>query len=269
MASRNRSKRIPSSPRQRRRCLPPLLENLETRLVMTTTQPIGGQIATGLYTLASGSTVRIAESEGVTVPSTVITAPTLPTSGVVLSHAPVSGNSNLSGPSQQSPSAFGYFPNQVVSAYGINQVMFGSIKGNGAGQTIGIYEEGSNPAFVDTSSPNFATSDLAIFDKRFGLPDPPSLTFFDGNGNPITATNPGPGDEGAGVEIALDIEWVHAIAPAANIDVVNGIANAANFYDDIPKGMATLAKLAQCRRRVGQLWLVSRLLQPGRTGAAV
>ena len=112
-----------------------------------------------------------------------------------------------------------------------------------AGQTIGIFEEGSNPSFVSTSSPNYSTSALAVFDKTFGIPDPPSLNFFDENGNPITPTNPGPGDEGAGPEIALDIEWAHAMAPAANIDVVNAVPQPNDYYQDIPLGMATLAKL--------------------------
>ena len=122
------------------------------------------------------------------------------------------------------------------------------IKGDGAGQTIGIYEEGYNPAFVDTSSPNYSTSALAVFDKTFGLPDPPSLTFVDHTGTPLSSTNnssnnPDFVDYGAGVEIALDIEWAHAMAPGASIVVLCAIPDRNNYYEDIPLGIATLAGL--------------------------
>jgi hypothetical protein len=230
--------------------LPPFIESLENKLLLTQTLPLvppgtGGTPTTGglgLYTLASGSTVRIEQpgtGAGSTSPTSVL--PTDPASAVILDHLPVAYTGT--GPAQQFSGPIGYIPSQIIGAYGINLISFGGIKGNGAGQTIGIFEEGSNPAFVDTSSPSYSTSALAVFDRTFGIPDPPSLTFYDGNGNPITPSNPGPGDEGAGVEIALDIEWLHAIAPDAAIDVLNAVPQPNNYYEDIPLGMATLAGL--------------------------
>ena len=48
---------------------------------------------------------------------------------------------------------------------------------------------------------------------------------------------------GAGDEIALDIEWAHAMAPAASIVVLSATPDSANYSEDIPQGIATLAGL--------------------------
>ena len=149
---------------------------------------------------------------------------------MILGHLPVASPFG-SDVSLQTLGPSGYIPQQIQTAYGLsngsaynNNITFGGIKGDGTGQTIGIFEEGYNPAFVDTSSPNYSTSALAVFDKTFGLPDPPSLTFVDHTGTPLSSTNnshatiPTSGNYGAGVEIALDIEWAHAMAPGASID---------------------------------------------------
>ena len=175
--------------------------------------------------------------------------------GVILGSLPVS-SPFASGPyPSRSPGPAGYTPQQIQTAYGLstgsgynNNISFGGIKGDGTGQTIGIFEEGYNPDFVDTSAPNYSTSALAVFDKTFGLPDPPSLTFVDHTGDPLSATNnssnnPDFQDYGAGPEIALDIEWAHAMAPGASIVVLCATPDASNYYEDIPLGIATLAGL--------------------------
>ena len=68
-------------------------------------------------------------------------------------------------------------PIQVQDAYGINQIMYGGIAGNGAGQTIAIIDSGDDAALVDTGSANFDQSDLYKFDhlREVNLPDPPSF----------------------------------------------------------------------------------------------
>ena len=157
---------------------------------------------------------------------------------------------------QQSPGPAGYIPIQIQTAYGLSsgggRITAASpsrgIKGDGAGQTIGIFEEGYNPAFVDTSDPGYSTSALAVFDKTFGLPDPPSLDLRRPHrhaavGSNNSSNNPDFANYGAGVEIALDIEWAHAMAPAASIVVLCATPDPANYYEDIPLGMATLAGL--------------------------
>ncbi len=145
----------------------------------------------------------------------------------------------------------GYTPDQIRTAYGINNIAFGSITGDGTGQTIAIVDAYDDPAFVDSSingSPNpaFSTSDLAEFDKEFGLPDPPSFTKYNQNGQ--TTNLPGTDPAGAGnilgtweMEEALDIEWAHAIAPGASIDLVE--ANTDTNNNDLFTAVATAASL--------------------------
>lgn len=115
--------------------------------------------------------------------------------------------------------AFGSFtPAQIRTAYGINNILFnGSIVGDGTGQTIAVVNAFDNPAFVSDTDVNYANSDLHQFNLRFGLPDPPSFKKVDqigGTSYPVTATAAWAG------EIALDVEWVHALAPMASIILV-------------------------------------------------
>jgi len=107
-------------------------------------------------------------------------------------------------------SPIGHTPAQIAQAYGFNQVSFenGAIKGDGAGQTIAI---------VDASyDPNIA-SDLQKFDAQFGLSAPPSFSQFVEQG---ATTN-----SGWALETALDVEWAHAMAPGANIDLIEANNN--------------------------------------------
>ena len=124
--------------------------------------------------------------------------------------------------SESSP--WGYSPQQIASAYGFNGIRFGSTPGLGAGQTIAIVDAYNDPALVDSNSPSFESSDLAQFDRQYGLPDPPSFLKVGQSGS---ASNlPGSDPAGSGVpgnwaeEEALDVEWAHAMAPAASIVLV-------------------------------------------------
>ena len=119
----------------------------------------------------------------------------------------------------------GYTPLQIQTAYGLsngsgynNNISFAGIKGNGAGQTIGIFEEGYNPAFVDTFDSTYSSSALAVFDAPFGLRDPQSLTFVDHTGVPLSSTNnsdnnPDFADYGAGDETSQH-GWISSGAHA-------------------------------------------------------
>ena len=101
----------------------------------------------------------------------------------------------------------GLTPAQVAEAYGLNSISFqagsGTVPGNGAGETIALIE-----AYHDPTLP----SDLATFDRAFNLPAPPNLIVADQAGD---VTN-----EGWSIEESLDVEWAHALAPAATILVV-------------------------------------------------
>ncbi len=123
-----------------------------------------------------------------------------------------------------STSPTGYSPQQMQSAYGVNLVTFGAVQGNGAGQTIAVIDAGDNPGFAPTG-PNYTGSALQVFDQTFGIADPPSFQKFNQTGG---TSLPQP-ISGWGGEIALDIEWAHAMAPMAKIDLVE--ANTANSSD--------------------------------------
>ena len=101
----------------------------------------------------------------------------------------------------------GFTPAQITAAYGLNAITFKSsagstVTGNGAGETIALIEMYHDPNL---------TSDLHTFDQEYGLPDP-TLTVDNLAG---TQTN-----NSWAIEESLDVEWAHAIAPAANILVV-------------------------------------------------
>ena len=135
------------------------------------------------------------------------------------------------GANPQQITIMGATPQQLESAYGINQISFGSVKGDGAGQTVAIVDAYDNPGFLDSSDPNFGTSALAGYDKTFGLPDPPSFTKFNEEGDTAYSSLPPPSPENWAIEIAIDIESVHLIAPAASIDLVEATTNSdANLF---------------------------------------
>jgi subtilase family serine protease len=115
----------------------------------------------------------------------------------------------------------GFTPAQIRRAYGFDNITFGdgTIKGDGEGQTIAIVDAYNDPNI---------TSDLAVFNDTFALPA------MDGqNGDPtfsvvlqpqqpvkvkgkwVTPTIPT--NASWALEASLDVEWAHAIAPQANI----------------------------------------------------
>jgi subtilase family serine protease len=102
-----------------------------------------------------------------------------------------------------------YTPAQVRHVYGIDQ-----LSQDGSRQTIAIVDAFDDPTI---------SSDLKVFDSSFGLADPPSfIKAVPGAGVPAY-------DPGWAGEIALDVEWAHAIAPKANILLVE--AASASYSD--------------------------------------
>jgi subtilase family serine protease len=113
--------------------------------------------------------------------------------------------------SGQSPS--GYSPAQIKKAYGIDR-----ISGTGKGQTIAL--------IVAYNDPNI-TSDVATFSNKFSLPQA-NITIKDlGDGST---------DSGWALETSLDVEWAHAIAPDANLLVVEA---ASESIDDLMSAVDT------------------------------
>ncbi len=101
-----------------------------------------------------------------------------------------------------------YEPAQVRAAYNLGPLTARGITGKG--QTIVIVDSYGSPT---------VRHDLSVFDKRFGLPNPPSLTVIQPAGR-VPEYRPTSNREGWAGETALDVEWSHAMAPGANILVV-------------------------------------------------
>ena len=129
----------------------------------------------------------------------------------------------------------GYTPAQVRAAYGFDKIAFdnGTVTGDGSGTTIAIID-----AYDD---PNIS-NDLHQFDLAFGLPDPVLTKVNQSGGTAMPATN-----SSWITEIALDVEWAHAIAPSANILLVE--ANNASFPTCSPASITRvrLPALLPCR----------------------
>src|SRR6516162_505742 len=107
-----------------------------------------------------------------------------------------------------SPGPTGYSPSQIRHAYGFDKITFsnGTIRGDGRGTTIAIVDAYDDPKIAN---------DLHQFDVAFGLPDPVFKKVNQSGGTTMPAAN-----GGWASEIALDVEWAHAIAPKANILLV-------------------------------------------------
>jgi subtilase family serine protease len=114
-----------------------------------------------------------------------------------------------------SPTPVGLSPAQLKAAYNWPTKLKA-----GSGQTIAIVDAHDNPA---------VESDLAVFDQQYRLPDCTTangcFTKVDSSGG----TNYPPYNKGWEFEIEIDVQWAHAIAPGANILLVE--AKTANLGD--------------------------------------
>jgi hypothetical protein len=134
----------------------------------------------------------------------------------------------------------GLTPLQIAHAYGYDKIQFaGGVVGNGSGQTIAIVDAYDDPALVSSSSANFASSDLHMFDLQFGLPDPPSFVKVGQTGS-TTALPAAAALDSYAIETSMDVEWAHALAPAANIVLVEANSDGV----DLPTAEATAANWA-------------------------
>ncbi len=101
----------------------------------------------------------------------------------------------------------GLTPAQVTQAYGLGGLTFTAPSGapvaaDGGGTTIALIEAYHDPTL---------TQDLQTFDQAYNLPAP-SLNVVDLAGSTSDPT--------WALEESLDVEWAHAIAPGANIVVI-------------------------------------------------
>jgi subtilase family serine protease len=161
----------------------------------------------------------------------------------------------------------GLLPSTIKHAYGIDTISFSGTAGTGAGQTIAIVLWNDDPGMVSSTSPGFATSDLKMFDTALGLPDPPSFLKV----NQMGGTTYPAADAGASKEISLDVEWAHAIAPAASIVLVEAttssypdIVTAIDYASHIP-GVSVVSMSFGSPEFVGELALDKHYVSPGVT----
>ena len=124
------------------------------------------------------------------------------------------------GPARATLPAGGYQPAQILSIYGFTKL----VGPTGSVQTIAIVDAFDDPSIVN---------DLETFIGKFGLA---GMNYYT-NGCTVTAgpypcfqkVTPGartPKTNGGwALEISLDVEWAHAIAPRANILLVEATTN--------------------------------------------
>jgi subtilase family serine protease len=96
-----------------------------------------------------------------------------------------------------------YTPKEIRSAYDVPAAF------DGTGQTIVIVDAYGSPTIQH---------DLQVFDKQFGLPDPKFNIIYP-TGQPVLDQS------SASIrswesETSLDVEWAHAIAPGATVDLL-------------------------------------------------
>jgi hypothetical protein len=125
------------------------------------------------------------------------------------------------GPDESSsPVGEGYTPAQLQQAYGFNKIALP------AGETFNDAGRGQTIAIIDPLNDPFIVSDLQTFDETFNIGgaahDPANTGFFnvvnEFGGSDLPPTDNGQVD--FGLETSLDVEWAHAMAPGANILVV-------------------------------------------------
>ncbi|ALE07771.1 hypothetical protein AL755_11910 [Arthrobacter sp. ERGS1:01] len=119
-----------------------------------------------------------------------------------------------------------YSPQEIRQAYGLTPLINAGY--TGAGQTIVIIDSFGSPT---------VESDLATFDADFGLPAPPSLKVlaplgsvpFDPNNSDMV---------GWAEETSLDVQWAHAMAPAASIVLMTSPVSETEGVQGLPQFLA-------------------------------
>lgn len=199
----------------------------------------------------SATAVAAAVSCSVVTSSTVTLSPaaSAPTVGA---HRPRIHVSNVLAPAavtpgQPSNTPGAYLPADIRGAYGLPALPTlpagwtgltpAQLAAFGAGQTVYIIDAGSSPANV--------LSDLNSFSAAYGLPACTSVApqvpmpapgatcnfviAYSNSAGQLTATAPAQA-AGWALEIALDVEWVHAMAPLAQIVLIESPTNDDTLY---------------------------------------
>lgn len=186
---------------------------------------------------------RAADAEGLKAPPTLLsgqsnglffsaqcfyppTSETFTGSGVTASYEGLRYGANINNNTVGNLPPCGYQPSDIASAYNLNPLYKAGL--DGTGETIVI---------VDAFGSTTIQTDAQTFASAMGLP-PVNLKII---GTP-TATNFDPNADKAGwaAETTLDVEWVHAVAPKANIVLVVALDDS---FDNLLAGIATASKV--------------------------
>ena len=131
------------------------------------------------------------------------------------------------------PGAFPFTPSQCVTKFGlacytpalIHKAYDIPSSLDGTGQTIVI---------VDAYVRHTVARDLHIFDLEFGLPDPTLNIIYPG-GSPVYNPLQHHAETSWAAETSLDVQWAHAIAPGATIDLVIAANNGGDVLNNAVK----------------------------------
>jgi subtilase family serine protease len=108
-------------------------------------------------------------------------------------------------------------PNASTSPVGLSPATIKSVYNFPTSLTAGT---GKTIAIVDAYNSPSIESDLAVFSQQYGLPACTTANGCFKKVNQTGGTSYPPTDAGWALEIALDVEWAHAIAPGAKILLV-------------------------------------------------
>jgi len=135
----------------------------------------------------------------------------LPTARPASAAPPFAGNYN------ETPASIACIYGLVPAVTGCNPQTVFAVPGGGS-RTIAI---------VDANHAPNAFADLTVFSQNFGLPSPNAGNFqvVYATSAGTTTTTPPPYDSGWEMEISLDIQWAHAMAPGAKILLVEAASS--------------------------------------------
>jgi subtilase family serine protease len=154
-------------------------------------------------------------------------------------HGQARSGNRVAGARSSAPGG-GLTPAQIRTAYDLGPLVPRHI--DGAGQTIVIVDSFGSPTI---------RTDLAHFDRYFGLPAPPSFRVI----QPAGRVSPfGPRNSnrvGWAVETTLDVEWAHVMAPGASIMLVETPTSENEGTTGFPQIVA--AEDYVLRHRLGQV----------------
>ena len=146
---------------------------------------------------------------------------------------------------------------QIRAAYGLDNLpSFGGTAADGSGQTIALDDLGNDPTvltdldgFDEAMSLTTAAASPTLY-QQFG-PASSFVTVYNQSGTNITALVADSGSDGVPTadptggweaEEELDVEWAHAIAPGAKIDVIE-VNDDANWATNLLAGDSLAASL--------------------------